>query len=166
METLQAIFTRRSIRHYTKDPVSAETVQKLLEAGMSGPSACDFQPWHLVVIDDRKILDEIPTFHAHASMLPEAPMAILVCGEPDVSRYWQQDCGAAAENILLAAHDLGLGAVWLGLYPRENRTVPMRKLLNIPENVSPMALIVMGHPNEQKPPQGKFTEEKVHRNRW
>ena len=166
METLQAIFTRRSIRHYTKDPVSAETVQKLLEAGMSGPSACDFQPWHLVVIDDRKILDEIPTFHAHASMLPEAPMAILVCGEPDVSRYWQQDCGAAAENILLAAHDLGLGAVWLGLYPRENRTAPMRKLLNIPENVTPMALIVMGHPNEQKPPQGKFKEEKVHRNRW
>jgi nitroreductase len=166
METLQAILTRRSIRKYTNGPVSQELIQKLLEAGMSAPSACDFQPWDLVVITDRKTLDEIPSFHNHASMLPEAPLAILVCGEPDTSRYWQQDCGAAAQNILLAAHALGLGAVWLGLYPRENRVVPLKKLLGIPEAVTPMALIAIGHPGEQKPPQGKFKAEKVHYNQW
>jgi len=166
METLEAILTRRSIRHYTQEPISQETVQKLLEAGMSAPSACDFQPWHLIVIDDRKILDEIPSFHQHASMLPEAPLAILVCGEPDTSRYWQQDCAAASQNILLAAHALGLGAVWLGLHPREKRTQPMQKLLGIPEAVMPLSLIAIGHPAEEKAPQGKFQAGKVHYNKW
>ena len=166
METLEAILSRRSIRHYTSDAIPPEVLQKLLEAGMSAPSACDFQPWQLLVISERKILDEIPSFHNHAAMLPEAPLAILVCGEPEISRYWQQDCAAAAQNILLAAHALGLGAVWLGLYPRENRIVPLRKLLGIPEAVTPLALIAIGYPNEQKPPQGKFKAEKVHYNRW
>jgi nitroreductase len=166
LEALQAILTRRSIRKYTKERVSPETIQKLMEAGMSAPSACDFQPWQLVVIDDRKVLDEIPSFHHHAAMLPEAQVAILVCGEPETSRYWQQDCGAVAQNILLAAHALGLGAVWLGLYPRENRVAPLRKLLGIPETITPMALIALGYPNEQKPAQGKFKAEKVHYNRW
>ena len=166
MEALEAILTRRSIRHYTKEPISQEMIQKLLEAGMSAPSACDFQPWQLVVINERKVLDEIPTFHPHAAMLPEAPLAILICGEQDISRCWQQDCAAAAQNILLAAHALGLGAVWLGLFPRESRVAPLRKLLGIPEAVIPLALIAIGHPDEQKPPQGKFKAEKVHYNRW
>ena len=166
MDTLQAILTRRSIRRYTKEPVPQEIVQKLLEAGMSAPSACDFQPWHLVVISDHKILDEIPSFHNHASMLPGAPLAILVCGEPETSRYWQQDCAAASQNILLAAHSLGLGAVWLGLFPRENRVAPLKRLLNIPETVTPLALIAIGYPDEQKSPQGKYKAEKVHYNGW
>lgn len=166
METLEAILTRRSIRHYTEEPVSPETIKRLLEAGMSAPSSCDFQPWQLVVITERRLLDEIPSFHNHAAMLPEAPLAILVCGEPDVSRYWQQDCAAASQNILLAAHALGLGAVWLGMYPREYRVTPMKKLLGIPENVTPLALIAIGHPAEQKPPQGKYSEAKVHYNKW
>jgi len=166
METIEAILTRRSIRRYTKEPVSKEIVQKLLEVGMSAPSACDFQPWHLIVIDDRKILDEIPSFHQHAAMLPEAPLAILVCGEPDTSRYWQQDCAAVSQNILLAAHALGLGAVWLGLHPREKRTQPMQKLLGIPEAVMPLSLIALGHPAEEKAPQTKFQAGKAHYNQW
>jgi len=166
MEALEAILTRRSIRHYTKELISPEIVQKLLEAGMSAPSACDFQPWQMVVITERKLLDEIPAFHPHAAMLPEAPLAILVCGEPEVSRHWQQDCSAAAQNVLLAAHALGLGAVWLGIYPRENRVAPIKKLFEIPEAVTPLALIAIGHAAEQKPPQGKFKAEKVHHNKW
>ena len=166
METLEAIFTRRSIRRYTKEPISQEIIQKLLEAGMSAPSACDFQPWHLIVIDDRKTLDEIPSFHQHAAMLPETPLAILICGEPDTSRYWQQDCAAASQNILLAAHALGLGAVWLGLYPREKRTQPMQKLLGIPENVTPLSLIAIGHPAEEKGSRERFQAGKAHYNKW
>lgn len=166
METLEAIFTRRSIRRYTKEPIAKEVIQRLLEAGMSAPSACDFQPWHLIVIDDRKILDEIPSFHKHAGMLSEAPLAILVCGEPDTSRYWQQDCAAVSQNILLAAHALGLGAVWLGLYPREQRTQPVQKLLGIPEAVTPLSLIAIGYPAEEKTPQGKFQAGKAHYNKW
>jgi len=166
METLEAILTRRSIRRYTKEPVPQEIIQKLLEAGMSAPSACDFRPWHLIVIDDRKILDEIPSFHQHASMLPDTPLAILVCGEPDTSRYWQQDCAAASQNILLAAHALGLGAVWLGLHPREKRTQPMQKLLGIPDAVMPLSLIAIGFPAEEKGVQGKYQAGKVHTNGW
>lgn len=166
MEAFETILSRRSIRHFTGKAVPKEIVQKLLEAGMSAPSACDFQPWQLIVIDDRKILDEIPSFHNHAAFLPGAPMAILMCGELEVSRYWQQDCAAAAQNILLAAHSLGLGAVWLGIFPRENRVVPMRKLLDIPEDIQPMALIAIGYPAEEKPPHSKFNMTKVHYNSW
>jgi nitroreductase len=166
MEALENILSRRSIRHYTSEPVSPELIQKLLEAGMSAPSACDFQPWQMIVITERRLLDEIPSFHNHAAMMPEAPMAILVCGEPETSRYWQQDCAAAAQNILLAAHALGLGAVWLGIYPREYRVAPLKTMLNIPDNITPLALIAVGHPAEQKPAQGKFKEEKLHYNGW
>jgi len=166
MEALEAILTRRSIRRYTSEPISKEIVQKLLEAGMSAPSACDFRPWHLIVIDNRKILDEIPSFHQHASMLPETPLAILVCGEPETSRYWQQDCAAASQNILLAAHALGLGAVWLGLHPREKRTLPMKQLLGIPEAIMPLSLIAIGYPAEEKGSQERFTAGKVHYNQW
>ncbi|MCL2149718.1 MAG: nitroreductase family protein [Dehalococcoidia bacterium] len=166
METLEAILTRRSIRRYTEEQVPQETIQKLLEAGMCAPSACDFQPWHLVVIDDHKILDEIPSFHRHAAMLREAPLAILVCGDPETSRYWQQDCSAVSQNILLAAHAMGLGAVWLGLYPREARTQPMQKLLGLPETIMPLSLIALGHPAEEKAPRVKPQDEKVHYNRW
>ena len=166
METLEAILTRRSIRRYTRESISKEIVQKLLEAGMSAPSACDFQPWHIVVIDDRKILDQIPSFHQHAAMLSETPLALAICGEPDTSRYWQQDCAAASQNILLAAHAIGLGAVWLGLYPRENRTKPLQDLLGLPESIMPLSLIAIGYPAEKKEMQGKFRSEKVHYNQW
>jgi len=166
MDALEAILTRRSIRHYKSEPIPAELVQKLIEAGLSAPSACDFRPWHLIVVNDRKTLDEIPSFHQHALMLPEAPLAILVCGEPDVSRYWQQDCAAASQNILLAAHALGLGAVWLGLHPREKRTKPMQQLLGIPDHVTPLSLIAIGFPAEEKEPQGRFQAGKVRYNKW
>lgn len=166
MEALEAILSRRSIRHYTNKPIAEGMVKKLLEAGMSSPSACDFQPWHFVVITERRLLGEIPTFHPHAAMLPEAPLAVLVCGEPDTSRYWQQDCSAAAQNILLAAHALGLGGVWLGVYPREQRVAPLRKMFNLPESITPLALIAVGYPAESLPPQGKYNEAKVHYNKW
>ena len=166
MDALTAIFTRRSIRHYRKEPLSSESIEKLLRAAMAAPSACDLRPWQFIVVDERRILDEIPSFHNNAAMLPEAPVAILLCGEPDVSRSWQQDCSAAAQNILLAAHAMGLGAVWLGIYPRDKRVIPMRDLLGIPESVVPMALIALGYPAEQKPPRASFEADKVRFNQW
>ena len=167
METLKAILTRRSIRKYTGEPVSEEMIRKMLEAGMAAPSANNQQPWQFVVITDRKLLNAVPKFHEYAQMLKGAPCAILVCGEdPDKHLYWQQDCAAAVQNILLAAHGLGLGAVWLGIYPREPRVKEMEKLLNLPGTVVPMALISIGHPAEDKPPANRFTEERTHRNQW
>ncbi len=168
MDAMEAILTRRSIRKYTKQPVPDEVLKELLEAGMYAPSAVNRQPWCFVVINDRKIMNEIPKYHTSSQMLREAAVAILVCcdsdlqlGEPDV-----QDCSAATQNILLAAHAKGLGAVWLGVYPAEPVVMAIKKLLNLPEHIIPISLISIGYPAEQKPRPDRYRADKVHYNRW
>ena len=124
MDTLLAIRTRRSIRAYQDKPVPEELTQKLLAAAMQAPSARNQQPWQFIVIDDRALLAKIPGVMPNAAMAAEAPLAILVCAELALEKsqgYWVLDCAAAVENMLLAAHALGLGAVWCGVYPREPR---------------------------------------------
>ena len=170
MDAMQSLFSRRSIRKYTSAAVSEEAVRKILEAAMSAPSAGNQQPWHFVVIDDRKTLDQIPSIHPHSLMCREAHIAILVCGDPSLEKhvgYWVQDCAAATENLLLAVHAKGLGGVWVGVYPREDRVIGLRKLLSIPEHVIPFAVIPIGHPAEQKPPRpDRYNEARVHKNAW
>jgi nitroreductase len=166
---MEAILSRRSIRRYTPDPVPEEVIQELLAAAMSAPSASNEQPWQFVVIDDRHLLDEIPKFHPYAGMLKQAPLAIAVCGDLKLemmSGYWIQDCSAATENLLLAAHAKGLGAVWLGVHPREERANSVGELLGLPEQVRPLCLISIGYPAEQKPPSHRYDASRVHRNRW
>lgn len=167
MDAIEAILTRRSIRRYTSKKVSAKVVEELLNAGMSAPSANNSQPWHFVVIDDRQILDRIPEFHAYSSMLYFAPLAIAVCGDSKVSAaYWVQDCSAATQNILLAAHASGLGAVWLGVYPIKERVRELQKLLNLPEQIVPLSLISLGYPAASKAPENRFDAARVHHNKW
>jgi nitroreductase len=169
MNAMDAILSRRSIRQYTEKPVSDETVKELLEAAMSAPSAGNEQPWHFVIINDRGILKEIPKIHPHSRMLEHAPVAILVCGDEQLQKYqgyWVQDCSAATENILIAAQAMGLGAVWLGVYPIEDRVIGIRKLLDIPEHVTPFSLISIGYPAEQKPPANRYDASRVHHNQW
>jgi len=168
MDAMEAIFTRRSIRKYTKDPVPESLVNELLKAAMAAPSARNEQPWHFVVVSDHKILDEIPKFHPFSKMLPDAALAILICGDtaPLSDTYWIQDCSAAIENTLIAARALGLGAVWLGIYPLETRYKQVQKLLNIPEKVIPLGLISIGYPAEEKPPANRFNASRVHYNKW
>ncbi|MBA7525590.1 5,6-dimethylbenzimidazole synthase [subsurface metagenome] len=168
MDAVEAILTRRSIRKYTKQPVSEEVLKELLEAAMYAPSASNQQPWCFVVINDRKILDEIPKYHPYAQMLKEAPVAILVCCHSDLQSggYGVQDCSAATQNILLAAHAKGLGAVWLGVYSTEQRVIAIKKLLNLPENITPISLISIGYPAEQKPRPDRYQADRVHYNQW
>ena len=169
MNTLDAIHTRRSIRRYLDKPVSEELIQKLLAAAMQAPSARNQQPWQFVVIDDRAVLAKIPDFMPNAAMAAKAPLAILVCGDLDLEKsegYWVVDCAAATENMLLAAHALGLGACWCGVYPREKRMEGLRKLLGLPQNVIAHSLVVIGHPAEQVGAENRYREERVHRNRW
>ncbi|APC08377.1 nitroreductase family protein [Neomoorella thermoacetica] len=166
---LKSILARRSIRRYTGEPVATGDIKELLEAAMSAPSAGNEQPWHFVVITDRRILDEIPKVHPYSQMLKEAPAAILVCGDLQRQKhkgYWVQDCAAATENILLAAHAKGLGTVWLGVYPREERVAGLQKLLGLPEHIIPLSLIAVGHPAENKPPANRFDPSRVHLDRW
>lgn len=169
MEIFEAIFTRRSIRKYKKGTIPDNTIQDLLRAAMAAPSAGNRQPWHFVIVDDRKLLDRIPTFHPHAEMVREAALGILVCGDEKKELrkgYFPLDCSAAVQNLLLAAHAKGLGAVWIGIYPREDRIQEMRKLLKIPEGIVPFALISIGWPAEPSPAVDRFDESRIHKNGW
>jgi nitroreductase len=166
---MKAILTRRSIRKYKPQSVPDEIIAELLTAAMCAPSAGNEQPWEFVVINDRKLLNRIPEFHPYATMLKEAPVAILVCGDLKREKhkdYWVQDCSAATENILIAVSEKKLGAVWLGIYPREERVAGLRKLLGIPENIVPFSLIAIGYPAEAKEPADRFDPVRVHQNRW
>jgi nitroreductase len=169
MDAIEAIFTRRSIRKYLDKPVAEELVQKLLAAAMQAPSARNQQPWQFVVIDDRATLAKIPAFMPNAPMAAHAPLAILVCGDLALEKsqgYWVVDCAAATENILLAAHALGLGAVWTGVYPREKRMEGLRELVGLPEKVVAHSLVVIGHPAEQPKREDRYRPDRVRRNRW
>ena len=169
MDAMEAILSRRSIRKYNKKPVSDKKVKVFLKAAMSAPSAGNEQPWHFVVINDPQVLKTIPSFHNHAQMLKEASVAVLVCSDKKLEKHgemWVQDCAAATENILIAVQAEGLGAVWLGIYPREERITGVRKLLNIPEHVMPFSLVSIGYPGEQKPWVNRYKASRIHHNQW
>jgi nitroreductase len=169
MDALETIHTRRSIRKYQDRPVPEELIRQVLAAAMSAPSARNAQPWQFVVISDRQLLGEIPRINPNAQMAERAPLAILVCGDLSLEKspgYWVVDCAAAAQNLLLAAHALGLGAVWTGIYPREQRIDGFRRLLDLPENVIPHSLIPLGYPAEQPARQDRYRAERVHQNHW
>ncbi len=165
-EGLDIIFARRSIRKYTAEPVSDEDIHTLLEAAMAAPSASNKKPWHFIVIRDRATIDELAGHHHHGDILQRAPLCIAVCGVPDESMYWSLDCSAAAENLLLAATALGLGAVWIGMYPRPERQVWASRILTLPDGVSVLNLIAIGHPAEHKPPRTQYDEARVHGERF
>lgn len=169
MDAIEAILSRRSIRKYNKQPISNELIKQLLEVAMSAPSAGNEQPWHFIIINDPQILSKIPTFHNHAQMLKDASLAILVCSDKNLDKHngmWIQDCSAATENMLIAIQAEGLGAVWLGIYPREERIDGLRKLLEIPEHVIPFSLISIGYPAEKLPKANRYNESRIHYNRW
>jgi nitroreductase len=166
---LQEIWRRRSVREYTGAPVSGEVVEELLRAGMQAPSARNLQPWHFVVATDRETLSAVPDYHPHASMVPGAAAAVLVCGDTSIQEnpgYLAQDCSAATENILLEAVAQGLGAVWLGVYPRPERISWMRKLFGLPGNILPVSLISLGYPAEEPAEEDRFRPERVHLGVW
>jgi nitroreductase len=169
METIKAIMTRRSVRQYSDKKVSSAQIIKLLKAAMNAPSACNQQPWQFVVIKDRNTMSAITKIHPYAKMLKTAGCAVVVCGDPKAEvckGYWVQDCSAATENLLLAAHSLGLGAVWLGVYPREQRVKDVRKLLGIPKAVIPFCIVSVGYPAKKVKPVVRFSGRKVHNEKW
>jgi nitroreductase len=169
MDVLEAIHSRRSIRKYQDRPVPEDLLRQILAAAMSAPSANNSQPWQFVVINDRKLLTEIAQINPNARMAQRAPVAILVCGDLSLevsAGYWVVDCAAAVQNMLLAAHALELGAVWTGVYPREQRIDALRHLLNLPENVVPHSLIVLGYPAEQPGREDRYRADRVHQDRW
>ena len=169
MDALTAIHTRRSIRKFESKPVSEDDVKALLDAAMIAPSAGNEQPWHFVVITDREKLDAIVTIHQFAAMAAHAPVSVLICGDLTLEKYsgfWVQDCSAAMQNLLLAAHAMGLGAVWCGVYPVEERIAGFRKLCRLPDSVMPFGLAVIGHPAQSRDSKSRYKAERVHANAW
>jgi nitroreductase len=169
MGAMETILSRKSIRQYTAKRVPREVINEILHAAMSAPSAGNERPWHFIVLTDRAVLDEIPKFHPYSAMLKQASVAILVCGDAMLEKhkgYWVLDCAAATENMLLAIHARGLGAVWCGVYPTEDRVLNLRKLLKLPDHIIPFSLIPIGFPAEEKKAGDRFDGSRVHENRW
>lgn len=169
MDAIDAILTRRSIRKYRDEPLPDLVIYELLRTGMAAPSAGNEQPWHFIIIKDKVTLNRITQIHPHSQMLKEAPVAILVCGDLAIEKhtgFWVQDCSAATENILIAARAKELGAVWLGICPREDRTNEFRRLFNIPDNVVPFALIALGYPAEDKHREDRYNVDRIHLEGW
>ncbi len=164
---MEAIFARRSIRTYTGEPVSREVITELLEAGMAAPSSNNRKPWHFIVIRDRATLTKLAETHPHGKMMSEAAAAITVCGDTTISPdFWVQDCAAATENILVAVAALGLGAVWLGCHPREERVSAIRAVLDIPGHIGILSLVSIGHPGEKKEPRTQYDPKRIHNEKW
>ncbi len=169
MEALEAIFTRRSVRKFSEREVESEKTENLLRAAMQAPSAHNKQPWHFIIINDRRLLNQIADFHPYAKMLYEAPQAIAVCGDLGLEnndRYLALNCAAATQNILLAAHSQGLGAVWIAVYPREERIKKIKLLLDLPLHIIPISLVAIGYPAHKKAAEDRFDAKKIHVNRW
>ena len=169
-EAIKNIMTRTSIRKYTDQPVSKTDIETLLRAGMAAPTAVNRQPWHFVVVTDKSKLKELAG--GRGGMLEQCALAIVVCGNMEKTmqgkgqEFWIQDCSAATENILLAANALGLGAVWTGGYPMEERVASISKALKLPETIIPLCTIVIGHPAESPTPKDKWKPENISYNEF
>ena len=168
---LRFILGRRSIRVYSPGEVSEPAVTRLLEAAMAAPSAMTKDPWRFVVVRDKQTLSKLAALHPGAAMLSSAAMAIVVCGDLDAAferqiSYLLQDCSAAIENLLLAAHAQGLGACWVGIHPGEPLIKRVKELLALPASVIPVAVISLGQPGEQPPPRTRYNADYVRREKW
>ncbi len=169
MDAIEAILTRRSIRDYTDEPVREADIETILRAAMAAPSAGNQRPWRFVISTDRERIDAMAETTPYGSILRRAPLAIAVCADTHDLKHevmWQQDCGAATQNALVAIHALGLGGVWLGFWPKMERVAPLRKVLELPEGVEPFCVLAVGHPAETKPPADRYDPDAVHRDRW
>jgi nitroreductase len=170
MDALETILTRRSVRKFKSEPIEKSIIEQLLRAAMSAPSAGNAEPWHFIIVDDRKILNEIARTHPHAQMCAEAPLAIITCADPEMEKYkgfFPQDLAAASENILLTARALGLGAVWVGVYPLEDRILEIKKILNLPAMIIPFNIIPIGFTDaEQGAAESRYNPDRIHYNKW
>lgn len=170
---LENIFARKSVRSYTDQPVSREQLDTLVRAAMAAPSGRDMRPWKFVVVDDAAVMDSLSRQLPYAKMLQEAAATIVVCGDMSIvdksgnpSVNWQFDCSAATQNLLLAAEAMGLGAVWTGVHPYEDRLAAVKRALILPEHIIPLNVIPIGYPKGEALPKDKYAAENIHYNGW
>ena len=170
MELYEGLLSRRSIRKYTGGKIDEDTITAIIKAGMYAPSANNTRPWHFVIIDDRITLNKIMKVHPYSSMLDKASHAIVVCGDETMQNgpgYYPLDCSAATQNLLLAAHSLGYGAVWLGVEPKTDRKKAVSEILGLPSHIHPVSIVSVGIPVKHagKIP-ARFEQKKIRKNHW
>ncbi|HRW58647.1 MAG TPA: nitroreductase family protein [Chlamydiales bacterium] len=170
MNILENIISRRSIRKFNKNSISSDKIETILKAAMYAPSACNEQTWEFVVIDQKELLEKIPLLSPHAQMAKTAPLAILVCHNVKKEKtegFFPQDLAAATQNLMLAAHSLGIGSVWTGLYPRKTLIESFSNEFNLPDHIIPFSLIILGYPEgESKEIPSRFCKEAIHYNQY
>jgi nitroreductase len=168
---LTIIGERASVRAYTPQAIEPEQVECLLRAAMAAPSSKNRQPWHFVVVSQAAARQALAAQLPYAKMVNDAPLSIVICGDTETHTgeaaiSWVMDCSAAAENLLLAATAIGLGTVWTGVYPYEDRITAVRKALALPENITPLNVIAVGHPAKRPAPKDKWKPGRIHYERW
>jgi putative NADH dehydrogenase/NAD(P)H nitroreductase len=176
METMQNILTRRSVRKFADKPIEPDKLHTILEAAMSGPCAVNAREWAFIVVTDREKLAQMAEANGRvARMLNQAAAAILVCGDldrafPPAPDFWVIDAAIAAQNMTLAANDLGIGSVWLGTWPDETRVKRQAAIFQLPETIVPHSILALGYPAEDidmravRP--SRYEENRVHVNQW
>ena len=170
MDVFEAVKTRRSIRKYKEATVEKEKLSKVLEAARFAPSAANLQPWSFIVVSDKTIRQSL--FSAYSQQwFVNAPIIIVACGVPDKGwrrkdgeKYYPIDVAIAMQNMILAAHEMGLGTCWIAAFDEKK----VRKALDIPKNVRVIAMTPLGYPDEVKGPitERKSLEEIIHYDKW
>ena len=167
--TIDTIYDRRSVRKYTDKEVNPDLVDEILRAGMFAPSGCNKQPWEFVVFNEKDLIKEIKKLHPYATALETAPVCIMVCGDTQkemAKGFYQVDCSAAIENMLLASKALGLDTCWMGIYPWAEVMQAFSKRFNLPENIEPFALISLGYAESKQSRPKRYDSSKIHYNKW
>jgi len=167
--TIDTIYNRRSVRKYLDKPVNPDLIDEVLRAGLFAPSGYNRQPWEFIVFNNREIIDEIKSMHPYAVSLSTAPVCIMVCGDTEkelANGFYQVDCSAAIENMLLAAKELGLDTCWMGVYPWEEVMASFSSRFKLPENIKPFALIALGYGAEILERPKRYDKNKIHYNEW
>ena len=166
---MDVVGTRLHVRRYSNQTISKKSIQALLQAAMAAHSEGDERPWHFVVVENLATRAQIVETHPTAHIVVQAPVVILVCGDPTLQKYpgfWVQDCAAATENILIKAQAMGLGAMWFGVYPIEGRVQHIRNILDLPPTVIPFSLTTVGHPTDHNGLKCQYDASRVHFERW
>ncbi len=169
MNTLESIFTRRSIRKFNDKAVSDTDVTTLLQAAMAAPSAGNAQPWRFIVVREKSTFENIAKLHPYAQMAKESSVCIVVCADLEAEKYpgfWVQDCSAAIQNILLAARDLNMGTVWTGVTPIAERAAAFKELFALPEHAEVLGIIVCGYTDQDFKSRETFDAGKIFQEKW
>lgn len=166
-EVINNIMARKSVRSFTGKTVEQQKTDMLVKAAMAAPSGRDKRPWEIIVVNDKEILNKLAKELPSGRIIGGAPMAIIIAGDVSISSdLWIMDCSAAAQNLLLTAQALGLGAVWTAAYPSDKNVKAVQKALSLPENVIPLTVIPVGYPKGDTKAKDKFDKKKIHYNKW